>query len=231
MKGKEKRTREWKGGIRLNNRDYRDRTLNVSDPEERNFNIKDEKDYIRKNLLRTRLSLSESEVEYKSDRIAPFVINLQYYKSAEKIALYYPIKNEVKTEGIFRHAREQGKKVYLPRIDGSILRYHEIYDSRSLISGKFGIFEPTLKSPEISTEDIDLVIIPGVAFDYSGARIGYGKGYYDRILKRISREKRVALGYIFQVLDKIPTTDADTSLGFVITEKGIISCVKGEGGR
>ena len=231
MKEKEKRTREWKGGIRLNNRDYRDRTLNVSDPEERNFNIKDEKDYIRKNLLWTRLSLSESEVEYKSDRIAPFVINLQYYKSAGKIALYYPIKNEVKTEGIFRHAREQGKKVYLPRIDGSILRYHEIYDSRSLISGKFGIFEPTLKSPEISTEDIDLVIIPGVAFDYSGARIGYGKGYYDRILKRISREKRVALGYIFQVLDRIPTTDADTSLGFVITEKGIISCVKGEGGR
>ena len=232
MKKRDKGTREWKGRILLNKNDSRDTKLDIiSNLTEWRFNIKDEKDYIKQNLLRSRFSLSEFQVRDKSDRIASFVIDFPYYKRAEKIALYYPIQNEVKTEGIFTNAWENGKKACLPRIDGSILRFHEIDDHRSLTSGKFGIFEPTLESPEISTEDIDLVIIPGVAFDYSGGRIGYGMGYYDRTLKGVSRERIVALGYSFQVLERIPSTDADTSLGFVITERGIISCIKGEGGR
>jgi len=125
---------------------------------------------------------------------------------------------------------ESGKKVYFPREEGSFLRFHEVDSTKDLKSGNFGIPEPNVNSPTILTEDLDLVIVPGLVFDITCGRLGYGKGCYDRSTKFVNREKRIALAYSFQVQYSIPVSKNDIEMGFLITELGIVSCAGGRGG-
>ncbi|MGB7293129.1 MAG: 5-formyltetrahydrofolate cyclo-ligase [Thermodesulfobacteriota bacterium] len=185
---------------------------------------------IRREFLKARLCLSEDEVDKKSELISNFLIQLPLYKLAKSIALYFPTKNEVDTSRIFKNATESGKKVYYPRVDGYFLSFHEVDSKESLKSGYFGIPEPNENSPSILTEDLDLVTIPGLVFNLSGGRIGYGKGYYDRSTKLLNREKRIALAYSFQIQDSIPVSKFDIGMGYLITELGIVSCAGGDGG-
>lgn len=182
---------------------------------------------IRRELLKARLRLSKDEVDKKSDCISNFLFQLPHYKLARSIALYFPTRNEVDTGRIFKNATESGKKVYYPRVDGHFLSFHEVDSTGSLKSGSFGIPEPNENSPSILTEDLDLVIVPGLAFSLAGGRIGYGKGCYDRSTKLINRQKRIALAYGFQVQDSIPISKFDVGMGYLITELGIVSCAVG----
>ncbi|MBI4228367.1 MAG: 5-formyltetrahydrofolate cyclo-ligase [Deltaproteobacteria bacterium] len=176
------------------------------------------------------MSLSKAEVDKKSELISNFLFQLPCYKLAESIALYFPIKNEVNTYKIFRNAMESGKKVYFPRVEGSFLRFHAVDSTKDLKSGNFGIPEPNANSPTILTEDLDLVIVPGLVFDIAGGRFGYGKGYYDRSTKLVNKEKRIALAYSFQIQYSIPVSKNDIDMGVLITESGIVSCAGGRGG-
>lgn len=182
---------------------------------------------IRREFLKARLCLSEDEVDKKSEIISTFLIQLPRYKLANSIALYFPTKNEVDTCRIFKNATESGKRVYYPRVDGYFLSFHEVDSTKCLKSGNFGIPEPNENSPSILTEDLDLVIVPGLVFDLAGRRIGYGKGYYDRSTKLLNREKRIALAYSFQIQDSIPVSKFDIGMGYLITELGVVSCAGG----
>jgi 5-formyltetrahydrofolate cyclo-ligase len=202
----------------------------LSDLLEEDPSIRVAKARIRHEFLKARVCLSKDEVDRKSELISNFLIQLPRYKEARSIALYFPTRNEVDTGRIFKNATDSGKKVFYPRVDEYVLCFHEVDSTESLKSGSFGIPEPNAKSPSILTEDLDLVIVPGLVFNLAGGRVGYGKGHYDRSTKLINRQKMIALAYSFQVQDSIPVSKLDIGMGCLITELGIISCAVGDGG-
>jgi 5-formyltetrahydrofolate cyclo-ligase len=140
------------------------------------------------------------------------------------VGIYFPVRNEVDTREIFSRSIVSGKEVYFPRVEGPELTFHRVLDINELKPGKFGIPEPDSSSSIIEPERLDLILIPGVAFDPSGVRLGYGKGYYDRLLARIPINKRVAVAYSFQMSGPLPHGEEDISMGLVATELGIIFC-------
>lgn len=197
---------------------------------EENYSISILKKRFRHEFSAARSSLSQSEVNKASERIANLLIELPAYKSAQSIGLYFPIKNEVDTCSIFKNATATGKDVYYPRVDGHLLSFHEVNRVESLKTGTFWVPEPNENSPAISTEDLDLLIIPGLVFNLAGGRIGYGKGFYDRSAKFVKLEKRIALAYSFQIQNSIPVSTSDADIGYLITELGIFSCAVRSGG-
>lgn len=142
--------------------------------------------------------------------------------------MYFPANGEVDTLGIFRKCLELGKKVFFPRTEGSRLVFLRTKSLDELAPSSFGIPSPPEGAESAGYEELDLVLVPGVAFDLSGNRIGYGKGFYDLFLKDISRRLTFALAYQFQVLNSIPSLETDISVGGIITENGTIDCLEKE---
>jgi 5-formyltetrahydrofolate cyclo-ligase len=225
VKSEEERAQKTNGRTLLksnNNSGFKEPASNLLTLRQGDFDVLKEKSDIRRRLLEKRLSLSQGEVNKNSQKITSHLLGLESFRRAQRIALYCPIRNEVKTEGIFEKAKELGKEIYFPRVEGLVLEFHKVYNLGELKPGRLGIPEPSRDSTKIRIEYLDIVIIPGVAFDREGRRLGYGKGYYDRALLGVGEEKRIGLAYAFQVLDCIPEGVDDRRMGLVITESGII---------
>ncbi len=190
------------------------------------FNITEEKDSIRSYVANRRSALSDYEVIEKSSKISKNLSSLESYKHSKSIALYSPILNEVRTQSIFYDALGFEKEVYFPRVNGSSLDFHRIHNLEQLKVGKFGVLEPQSHlfkvDIEQGLEQIDLFILPGLAFDKTGNRVGYGKGYYDRALINVPEIKKVGLCYSFQILDSVPADLNDQKVGTIVTEQGIV---------
>jgi 5-formyltetrahydrofolate cyclo-ligase len=206
----------------LSNSRSKEPALNLSAFGEKDFDVFRKKSSIRRDLLLRRLSLSPEEVDKSSKEITKNLLRLRRFRNAQRIVLYFPIKNEVETEGIFRKAQELHKEIYFPCIEDSLLEFRKVSDLNELEPGSFGILEPSRDSARVNIMEIDLVIIPGIAFDRFGRRLGYGGGYYDRVLFKIDKKRRIGLAYNFQVLDSIPIEVGDEEVGLVITESGVI---------
>ncbi len=121
-------------------------------------------------------------------------------------------------------ALKDGKRVALPscEIETTQILPHEVKDvPRDLVVGPYGICQPSRESPEIvDLSEIDLCIVPGIAFDTEGNRIGRGLGYYDRFLSKLSEKTwKIGVGYAFQIVDKICPTDGDAHMNKVVTEQ------------
>jgi 5-formyltetrahydrofolate cyclo-ligase len=188
------------------------------------LSLEQQKEYARSYFLKRRSRLSNTEKAEKSRRISDNLARLGVFLRAKRVGFYYPVRNEVDTKEIFSRSLESGKEAYFPRVGGQGLTFHRISELSRLRSGKFGIPEPDSSLPGIWPGDLDLVLIPGIAFDGSGTRIGYGKGYYDRLLVDVPLNRRVALAYSHQISDSLPVGETDASLGLVVTESGIIFC-------
>lgn len=150
--------------------------------------------------------------------------HLTLWENAKVVLLYAPIphEKEVDTWPIIERAMNNKKTVALPvtnKKDRSItLRVITSRDDTELCDFKFP--EPKKGCKEIKPSDIDLVIIPGIAFDQKGNRIGFGHGYYDRLLKKITCPV-IALAYEFQILHAIPRQEHDVPISMIVTEKNI----------
>jgi 5-formyltetrahydrofolate cyclo-ligase len=206
----------------LSNRGFKEPTLNLSAFGEKEFDVFPKKSCIRRALFSRRLSLSPEEVDKTSKEITKNLLKLRRFRNAQRIALYFPIKNEIKTEGIFSGASEFHKEIYFPCMKGSLLEFRKVRDLNELKPGSFGIPEPSCYSARIEIIDLDLIIIPGIAFDRFGGRLGYGRGYYDRALSKTDRNRRIGLAYNFQLLDLIPMETGDEEVDLVVTETGLI---------
>jgi 5-formyltetrahydrofolate cyclo-ligase len=153
------------------------------------------------------------------------------YRTARAVILYSPIQGEVPTEEIRDDALASGKSVFYPKLSaGDSVAVARIDSAADLGGGRFGIHEPTGSTSPLKSElDQGLIFVPGLVFDRHGNRLGRGIGWYDRLLKQLNNGTVfVALGYDFQVVDKIPTDMWDQKVHYVITDKRIIDCCRSQ---
>jgi len=179
-----------------------------------------EKSNLRKEFLKIRLSFDKEKLEKFSKIICEKIKAFSGFKKAEKILFYYPIKNEVNILSLLEISLKN-KRIFLPRIyKNNQLKIHQVKSIKELEIGKYKIPEPLADSPIIDISKIDLILIPGIVFSKKLDRIGYGGGYYDRLLKN-TKSKKIALAYNFQILDNILGENHDQKVDMIITEKEI----------
>lgn len=191
--------------------------------------VPEEKDRLRRNLLEKRRNLPQSLSREKSALILKVLLSEKAFSDASGVALYFPVNGEVDTREIFKKCVDLEKKVFFPKTLGSDLVFLRTRNIEELTPGAFAIPEPPAEAERACGDELDLVLVPGVAFDFSGNRIGYGKGFYDRFLKDIPRQIRFGLAYRFQVLESVPSDETDVKTGRIITEDGVIDCLAKQG--
>jgi 5-formyltetrahydrofolate cyclo-ligase len=179
---------------------------------------------LRSQLLAERRALSHEEWLVSSRSAQLNLLSLLEYSQAECIALYAAVHQEVDTTGIFAAAVESGKLLLYPAICGKQIVFRQVMMLDSLQEGVLGIPEPCPKDIEQEADGADLIVVPGVAFDLSGHRIGYGKGYYDRFLDHPERKAcLIGLCHDFQLIDgAIPVDRHDVQMDIIVTGRRII---------
>ena len=181
---------------------------------------------IRTDVLRKRDELSLDVRIAKDSFIQERLFSLPVFHEAKTILFYASFRSEVGTLGMIKDSLEKGKRVALPKVDKKrhMLMLYEMKDMTALTEGYMGIPEPLAADERaLSIDDIDLVIIPGAAFDPSGNRLGYGAGYYDILLaKRKKKIPVIALAYEEQVVDSIPSEKHDVKVDVIITDQRVI---------
>lgn len=183
------------------------------------------KNDIRNKLILERKSLTKSvkrKLDINLNECLEETFDWMGIKKNAKVLAFYPLnnQNEVNILPFLDYLQENGIQLYFPRISNDNLEIVKIVNLDELIVGKYGLYEPNAKLKASEIKDFDLILVPGVAFCKNCFRIGYGKGYYDKLLKTISGTK-MGIAYDFQVLDSVPTEDHDIKLDIVITETGI----------
>ena len=176
---------------------------------------------LRKKMIELRENLDNHSFEEYNRSILKKVIECDEFKKANNIFIFVSFNKEVDTHGIIEHCIDLGKKVSVPKVISKDLgmKAISIEGINELKPSKYGILEPEYEEDKIMTEEsIDLVILPGLAFDSSGGRIGYGAGYYDRFLKKLNHNcKKVGICFDFQMVKKVPMDENDEYIDFVIT--------------
>ena len=182
------------------------------------------KEEVRKELIKLRKNLSKEELLEKSNKIKNRLFKINEFVQSTTILFYVSYDNEVYTHEMIKDSITNKKNVAVPVTDKKnkklILSKLESWDDLSL--GAYNILEPKKeKIKEISIDEIDLIIVPGVGFDESGHRIGHGKGYYDNLLKN-SKSPTIGLAFEFQVIKNIPSEKHDIPIDKIVTEERII---------
>lgn len=176
-------------------------------------------------VLEKRNSLSKEEIIEKSKKIENNLLNLQQYKNAKTIMFFVSFNSEVNTHNMIRNSLKN-KTVIVPKVVQNEIEPSVIIDFDNLIpSGKFGIFEP-IEAMKIAYKNINLVLVPGIAFDKEGHRIGFGFGYYDKFLRKVPKAIKIGLCFDFQVVDKVPREEHDVPVDLIVTEERVIECRK-----
>lgn len=177
------------------------------------------KDDIRRRVKARKTLLSEREKETASERAFAMLERTAAFMLADRILMYHSLPDELPTRAFIAKWAER-KHFYLPRVNGVNLDILP-YDESRLALGSFHIEEPT-GTDTARMDDIELVVVPAVAFDRRGNRVGRGKGYYDRLLGD-TRATKVGIGFDFQLVDDDIDTEAhDVALDLVITESNRI---------
>jgi len=183
------------------------------------------KEKIREKIRKAREIVEVEEWLKKSFKIQEDFLSSDYYKNSKTIFTYFHFDREVKTDLIIKKSIEDGKIICLPYIDwkNKILIPSEIKSIEEIVQEK-GIPVPKFLRP-VEVENIDIIIVPGVAFDVYKNRIGMGSGFYDRFLKNISKKTlKIALAFEFQILnERLPVCEKDIKVDVIITEKRIIN--------
>lgn len=164
--------------------------------------------------------LSEEERLEKSRIITERVAGLSAYQNNDRLLVYLDFRSEVRTKELIRRAWEDGKSVAVPRILGKQMDFYEIRDFVRLRKNACGIFEPEGCPP--ADWQTALMIMPGLAFDRKGHRIGYGGGYYDRYLAAHPELTTVAASFSLQILDSVPCGSHDLRPQIIVTEDEVI---------
>ena len=177
---------------------------------------------IRAEVKKSRKEALPEQIRENSDVICDTFLSLPEYQNAKVIFAYMDCKNEVETQKVIEQCWKDGKIIAVPKVFGKIMKYYEIHSYDDLEEGYFGIREPKHELlKEIESEE-GVMILPGVAFDVSRHRVGYGGGFYDRYLEAHPNMKKIAFAFEFQVFEEVPYEVFDKQPEKIITEKRII---------
>ena len=183
--------------------------------------IHDQKLHLRKRCKTIRKELGEETRQQASSTICAHLAAWDIFQESKSILTYMPMRTEVDLRSLLKNFPE--KHWSLPRLlpgERGRMVFHP-YDPDRLIRHPFGMVEPAPDSPQISPDEIELVLAPGLAFDRSGWRLGYGGGYFDRFLTRFSG---VSVGVVFRalLLNTIPHGKFDVPMDWLVSEGGFI---------
>lgn len=173
---------------------------------------------LRKRMRSVRGVLPASASAARSGAACGRLLELPELIAAQVVIGFSAIHKELDPAVLLQAAREQGKRVGLPRVVGEELHLHEVGSEAELVEGAFGVREPVETAPRIDPAEVNVVLVPGLAFDPRGHRIGYGRGFYDRLLPQLTAAYRVGLAYDFQLLAELPNDPHDTPVQCVITD-------------
>jgi len=179
-------------------------------------------------LLKKRDSIKPEEKKAKEAAIKKRLLALVDFKKAKSILFYASFRSEVNTISCIQYALKQKKKIALPLVDEKKrkLRLYKIKDVSELVAGYMGIPEPGItRGREVDIKDIDAVLVPGAGFDAKGNRLGYGFGYYDKLLSKSKRHiTAIALAFEEQIVQKVPNEKHDIKIDKIITDERVINC-------
>lgn len=177
---------------------------------------------LRKRMRSVRSVLPASARAERSRAAAERVIELAEYAGARTIVGFSAIQKEIDPADLLAQARASGKTVGLPRVVGELLDLHELRDVSELVEGAFGVLEPAESAPMIAADSVDLVLVPGLAFDTRGHRLGYGRAFYDRVLPQMNRAFRVGFAFDFQIVMELPDDAHDVPMHAVVTDQRVL---------
>jgi 5-formyltetrahydrofolate cyclo-ligase len=193
------------------------------------MNLRDRKRELRERVLAAREALDPAWRAQASQAIASRIAGMDGFAKAQLLLVTLPFRSEWNAALVVLHALAVGKIVAAPRVDAParMLRAYRIDDlARDIEAGFRGIPEPRASCAEVALERIDWVLVPGVAFDANGGRLGYGGGYYDRLLPFVAPDApRVGAAFEMQIVDAVPTAPHDIGMDFVVTEQRTLHCV------
>lgn len=189
---------------------------------------------LREKLLKKRDSIPPQQKALKESEIEKKLFDLDVFKKSKSILMYVSFRSEVDTRKYLDDLLKMNKRLILPLVDARhhLLKLYEVKDTSELAPGYMGIPEPDIReNRRVTIKDIDLVIIPGTGFDLKGNRLGYGGGYYDRLLSYESKQlaevdhiPTVALAFEEQIGDEIPAEPHDIQVDIIITDMRLIRC-------
>lgn len=170
-------------------------------------------------MVKKRLSLDEETFLSYSDAIASYLSEMPQFKQAQKVGFYISYRHEADTRHLIKHYQSL-KEIYVPKCVGEELDFQRIYSFEDLEEGAFHILEPTTNI-HIDVKDLDVIIVPLLMFDKDHNRIGYGKGFYDRALKK-TKATTIGLAFDFQEVEDTHPHPLDVPLDYIITQKGVL---------
>ena len=170
---------------------------------------------LRREIRRRKAACSPEQLQQLSAEVTRRLLSTPRWQQSRTLLLYHSLPDEVSTSALIQSAVEQGKRVLLPVVVGDDLELREYCGQGCLAEGAFHIQEPQGEAFE-DYPAIDLAVIPGVAFSPEGARLGRGRGYYDRLLPRLSAAHKCGICWPFQLLPELPTEPHDVRMDEVI---------------
>lgn len=174
-----------------------------------------DKTELRREIRARKRAMTEAEIEERSARLARLFFASLAYQNAKTIYGYLPYNQEVRTVPMLERALKDGKKVAVPKVYGEEMKFLYLDDLTAVAKGYAGIPEPIADEP-VAHDETALVLMPGLAFDPQGHRIGYGGGFYDKFLAAEPNHPTLALCYEFQMLPKLDVEDHDIPVDTVL---------------
>ena len=193
------------------------------------------KPQLRKMMKAKRNALHDAVQEKQNKAIYRQLFQMDAYNQYNELFIYVSFQSEIATDLIIKKAIRDRKKVFVPRVEHQEIEFYEIHSFDHLVVGSYGIREPIptentrfTQSKNSNQPNLKLMILPGLAFDPYGNRVGYGAGFYDRYLDRFPEGAflNVALAYDFQVIHRIKEEAHDTKIDMIITPTRMIDCSK-----
>ena len=182
------------------------------------------KEELRRAARRDRDAIAPERRREAAERAAVHLLGLPALAGARRVALFAAVGSELDAAPAARGLRARGVEIVYPRVvrGARRLEFHLVGDEGELVAGAFGIPEPAVGAPAAPAGSIDAFVVPGLAFDASGGRVGWGRGYYDRSL--VSAVDRLRVGYCFrsQVVAEVPREPNDLPMHVIVTEDGVV---------
>lgn len=184
-------------------------------------------------MIERRDALDAGERARRSGEATRRLVGLPEMGRAQVVAGFVAVRSEIDPAAALRWAEEHGSAIVFPRVTTQTprLRFYRVAGPEDLVLGPkpFHLREPAAHCPEVSPEEIDVVVAPGLAFDAAGRRLGYGGGYYDEVVSFLRRGQAarglvIGIGFDFQLVERCPVGHADVAIDLVVTDARVVRC-------